>query len=134
MSNLAEKICIGEKQMSEDVKIMMFMFNETNNDLEYDSNHLEYGKFEQPPKTISANRGDRAFIACGTKGTATGTEGWVKYKLSKTDYYVTTEFDIPYSKSNKIIIKTSDEVDAILEGSTEHGSPSVTLRVKMRHK
>jgi len=126
--------------MSEDTRITVMIHNKTSSSLVWDGlekedYHLEWGKFLDGfrPKRIEPKDSTLAFIACGAKGSGTGTEGWVKYKFLNTNLNqsFTVNFNIPYSSTNSFSISPrSPGVQCDEEGFTEHGSPTVLITVE----
>jgi hypothetical protein len=86
--------------MAEDRYCKIHFRNRTGNVITLQGSGLSWGKWPTSPPTQIANGSDGFFHACGAKGSATGTEGWVTYTLPDNATTATINFDIPYSSAN----------------------------------
>ena len=93
--------------MAENRYIKATVENKTGDDLSVIDSHLTWGKWVDTPGSVPAH-GEDKFKSSGAAGSATGTEGWVKYSMGDTGDTVTVRWDIPYMGSNTFSISCSN--------------------------
>ncbi|MDG1332649.1 MAG: aegerolysin family protein [Crocinitomicaceae bacterium] len=87
--------------MSENMKAKVIVKNFISEDLTNATNSLDWGKFTQGAVNCPGLKvTNLAFAAEGAANSATGTQGWVQYKIGSTDYYIHIAWDVPYIGAN----------------------------------
>ena len=113
--------------MAENRYIYAVVNNKTDTALEPSSSHLSWGKFNTVPIAVPAHRIDNpAFQSSGAAGSATGTEGWVKYDLGGET--ITISWDVPYTGANSFKISASGDTSVSSDGSDHHHCNGCTVK------
>lgn len=125
--------------MAETIQFICAVNNRTGHELKLQSQHLDWGKFEDSPNfppvdSIAAHKEVKALRSSGRRGSSSGTEGTVVYQFGdNADQWVKIYWDVTWCSGcdNKVHTSTFDEdVSAEVDGFTGSGSvEDVTIKI-----
>ncbi len=115
--------------MADSLQMICHINNRTNQTLKFQSEHLVWGKWADPPNQypvdVPPKESVLAFRSSGRSNSASGTEGYVVYQVGdESETTVTIYWDVPWAagSSNKVTTKTShQDIAASIEGFAGSG-------------